>query len=250
MSSTPVTPAPTAIPKQTEFAKIFAFLSAHLILTALVILGAVYGIEKAIAAHDAVEAAKYATIFTTQQTALQQELVQSAANEKEWQTQIAAIMTQNGTLAKNIVSRDTQSTKQIATDATLTTTDAATRLSAQSGAAPGEVVATATGVSIDLPITRSIVSDLDQLVTVRQDLTDTETQLKGESIIATDAQTDAAGQKKIVVGLQAQLDTQVTACKTQVAAVKSAARKSKFKLFFEGVGVGIGVAVGIAIHGV
>lgn len=254
MSSTSVTPVSAtavSIPsKQTEFAKIFAFLGAHLLLTALVVLGVVYGIEKVVAAHDATAAAKYAVIFSTQQTALTQELSQNAENEKEWQAQIASILTQNGVLAKGIVSRDTQSSKQVAVDATLSTTDVAARLTSQIDAGSGEILPTATGVSVDLPAARSIVTDLDLLVTTRSDYADTRAQLAGETTIATDAQTDVVDQKKIAVGLQAQLQTQVTACNTQVAALKSASRKNKFKVFFEGVGVGIGIAVGIAIHGV
>src|SRR4029077_15528750 len=122
--------------------------------------------------HDIQNSAKYEAIFAaqTQQTQILQKQLQA---DEEQSAQIEArLLAQNSQLAQQISARNQAVVAQVKSDATLSTQDAAARLSQQTNATAGEVTAQGNNVTIDLPITRAVVSALDELPVVQANLAD------------------------------------------------------------------------------
>jgi hypothetical protein len=204
----------------------------------VLVIASVWGVESLIYRHDSQTSAKYNAIVAaqTQQTQILQKQLQT--DEASWAQVEAQLLAQNAQLTQQITARNQAVAAQVKNDATLSTQQAAARIAQQTNAAPGEVVASANDVTIDLPITRVITADLDQLPVAESDLADTTSQLKNETQIATNAQADATEAKKVVAAQVAQLADQDKACKAEVATVRSDARKGKLKWFFIGVFTG------------
>jgi hypothetical protein len=234
----------TPATKTNTLAQDYAWVTHHLIALAIAasfILGGVYLTESLIAKHDQQNSDKWNSLLVQQESqtkVIQQQLAAdenaAAARDAQYQKTIAQ-------LAQTIVQRNATNAQQQKQDATLDTQQAAVRLANQTHAQTGEVVATDSGVSIDLPITRSIVGSLDLLPVVQSNLADTQNQLANETKLAADAQTDAAGQKNLASMYQEQLTTQTAACNATIKTLKAKQRKNIFKA------VGIGIGVGIAI---
>jgi len=236
------TPAPPAAAPKPAIAVAPTVTTTHhlftLAIVGVLVIASVYGVEKLIYAHDSQTSAKYNAIVAaqTQQTQILQKQLQT--DEASWAQVEAQLLAQNAQLTQQITARNQAVAAQVKNDATLSTQQAAARIAQQTNAAPGEVVASANDVTIDLPITRIITSDLDQLPVAESDLADTTSQLKNETQIATNAQSDATEAKKVVAAQVTQLADQDKACKAEVATVRSDARKGKLKWFFIGVFTG------------
>lgn len=227
----------TTSPITSTLAKDYAWVIHHLLSLAIVgvlVIGGVYGTESLIAKHDVQNSAKYEAILATQTQQTQTLQKQLSTDEANWAQVEAQLLAQNAQLTKQITARNQAVAIQVQTDATLSATDAAARLTTQTHAAPGEVLASGNDVTIDLPITRAIVSDLDQLPVVQADLTDTKTQLANETVVATNAQTDAIDAKKVIAAQVTQMADADKACKADIATVKAQARKSKWKYLLFG----------------
>jgi hypothetical protein len=236
MTDTAPTPTPSII------AKDYAWVTHHLISLALVgilTIGGIYGVESLIAKHDSQNSAKYEAILAaqTQQTQTLQKQLQA---DEEQSAQIEAqLLAQNSQLAQQISARNQAVVAQVKSDATLSTQDAAARLSQQTNATAGEVTAQGNNVTIDLPITRAVVSALDELPVVQANLDDTQKQLVNETTIATNAQTDATDAKKVIAAQVTQMADADKACKADIATVKAQARKSGLKWFLIGLVTGL-----------
>jgi hypothetical protein len=223
------TPADTSI--TSKVTSDLNWVKHHLILIVIVgllVYGGVFGVESVVAKHDALKDAQWKAVVAADQQRL-------ATDEANWQQQFAALSAQNTQLLKAMEARDAAAAIQQKKDASLSATEAAQRLSEQTKAAPGEVTAQGNNLLVDLPISRGIVTSLDQLPAVQADLADTKTQLANETTIAGNAQKDVADLK------QKSID-QDKACQAQIADVKSQARKSKTKIATIALGVGIVVA--------
>jgi hypothetical protein len=196
-----------------------AWARHHLFLLAAVsilVFAGVFGVESLLAKHDAQKDAQWKAVVAADQQRL-------ATDEANWAQQFQALTAQNTQLLSAIQTRDAALVVQQKKDATLSANEAAQRLSEQTKAAPGEVTAQGNNLLVDLPISRQIVTSLDQLPVLVANLADMKTQLANETTIANNAQADATAQKKINTD-------QVEACKAQVADVKAQARKSKTKI--------------------
>lgn len=221
--------------------KDLSWFAHHLILLAVsaaMVVGAVYLVESLIAKHDVANASATAQILATQ-------VAQTKAMQAQWEVDQAqraqiekALLSQNSQLAKTIETDRAQVVKQRTIDATLTAQEAATRLAQQTAAKPGEVVAQGDNVLVDLPITRSVVSNLDLLVGTQSELVNTQAQLTNETAVANNSSENVAEQTKIITGLKATINDADKSCKAQIAVVKAQSRKSKIKWFFSGVVVG------------
>jgi hypothetical protein len=220
--------------------------AALLVLVASLTAGSVYGVTNIIANHDAANAkladARLA-VATAQTTAAQQQLAQE-------QTQLLALVqqlqAQNAKLSQSIVQRNAQTATQVKTDATLNAQEAAVRLSTQTQAQPGEVVAANDTVVLDLPMSRRVVGDLDLLVSAQNNLSDTQTELANETQLFNKSQEEVADQTKVISDLQAQSKEQTVAYNMELTAVKAQARRGKIKAFF--IGFGTGFVAGVTAH--
>src|ERR1700677_970042 len=156
--ATATTPATTTVVSKIEHD--WTWIQQHLlalVLVALLIGGAVYGVEGIIARHDAANDSKYAALLATQ-TAQTKTLVQQLSDfeaqatvrDQQYQATIAS-------LAQTINTRNANAKKQAQVDANLDVSAAAARLAQQTQAAAGEVTVSNNDVLVDLPITRRIV---------------------------------------------------------------------------------------------
>lgn len=230
-----------SMPPVSVITKDWDWLKTHILLlavTGIFVVGSVYGVESLIARHDAASTAKYSVLLDTQIQQTQAVEKQLATDEAHWTQVEQTLLNQNAQLSKTIVTENKQVENQRKADATLNAQQAAERLTQQTKAASGEVVASGDNVVVDLPITRSIVSDLDLLVGTQDTLKATQTQLVNETTIADNAKSDAAAKNTLIMNLKAQNDAQVKSCDARVALVKAQARKGKLKWFVSGVVVG------------
>ena len=228
--ATTTTPATTTVVSKIEHD--WTWIQQHLlalVLVALLIGGAVYGVEGIIARHDAANDSKYAALLATQ-TAQTKTLVQQLSDfeaqatvrDQQYQATIAS-------LAQSINTRNANAKKQAQVDANLDVSAAAARLAQQTQAAAGEVTVSNNDVLVDLPITRRIVDNLDTLPVVQADLVDTQTQLNAQKALTADAQTDTTNAKAVINSQTVQLADQTKACNAQVKAVKAKNRRTIIK---------------------
>jgi hypothetical protein len=202
-----------------------------LVAVGIVVLLAVFGIEELISKHDDKNAAVAQQILaasTAQTNLLASKLSQ---DEQLWSQQNAANQKIIAIQAAQIAQRNIAAQQQQKVDASLSATDAANRLSDQTGAKSGEVTAVGDTVSISLPVTRTVVQLLDSVPTLQANLNDTQNQLAAETSIAGNLESQVDAQKSLVAAQQIQLADQNKACTAQVAAVKAKARKNGLKWF-------------------
>jgi hypothetical protein len=247
MTDTTAKPAVAATTVTSVISKDYSWVVAHLLslgLVGVLVFASVFGIEHLIVDHDVANSNKYTQILNTQ-------AAQTAAIQKQQQTDEAhfavietALLAQNAQLTKQITTRNQTVAVQVSADASLSAQQSAARLSQQTNAASGEIVSTNNSVTMDLPITRVITADLDRLALAQNDLTDTQTQLKNETDIATNTATENANDQKLIASQALQLTDASKACQAQIAVVKSQARKSKLKWFLTGLGIGLGLWAG------
>jgi hypothetical protein len=249
MSTTPspvaATTPPAAIPS--TLSKDWAWVTSHLITIAILAGLGVFGFQKVESlteAHEAKEAALYSSLSAAQVAQNQTLENQLKTDEANWATIQSQLLAQNSQLTQEITQKNQQLALQVKSDANLDTQDAAARLAQQTQASAGEVTATGSGITIDLPTTRRVVSDLDTLLATQSDLASTQTQLSNETTIAANTQKDDDDQKKLVSGLTTQIADDSKACDARVSAAKAGAKKSGIKGFFYGVAV-----VGLALLG-
>lgn len=226
---------------QTTIITDWKWLRTHLVLVfvaAALVGGGIYGVEALIAKHEAEKDSQWQQILAAQTA--QTQLLQNKLNQDEsnWSVQNAQNQQLIGTLAQTIAKRDAATKQQQQLDATLSTAQAADRLSQQTGAKTGEVVATGDLVQLNLPVSRQVVQLLDTIPALQGDLADTKSQLGAETAVATNLQANVTEQKTLIAAQQTQFTDSQNACKAQVADLKAQARKSKLKWFVAGLVAG------------
>ena len=250
-SATPTTPTAHAAPAAPSTLQTkLSYFYHHILLLVIVVglaAGMVYKFEGLLEKHDLAQEAKYNSLLAAQaqQTAALE--TQLTAQEAHWQQIEQTLLAQNASLTKTIANQNQQTSSQVKNDATLSAQQAAARLTQQTGANSGEIVASNNTVVLDLPVSRNIAASLDLLAGAQADLLSTQTQLNNETTIATNLQTQTTQQTAIIAGLQKQNVEQVAACTAEVAAIKKANTKSKIKAFFIGVGT---VLLGVVGHAI
>lgn len=238
---TPVAPKPAASPILT-----FRHHLILLVLAAVLVTGSVYGVEGVIARHDLENSTKWNSILqtqTAQTVALQKQI---ASDEEVAAIRDAAYQKTISQLAQTISVRNAQTQQQVKNDASLNAQQAAIRLATQTNAQAGEIGVAGDTISLDLPITRNIISNLDLLETAQADLSDTEKQLAAQQGLTADAAADDNKQKSLVAALQTEVLDSDKACLAQVKTLKAQNRKSKIKIFF--VGYVAGFISGVTAH--
>lgn len=238
--------APNDTNLETKLKADYSWLTHHLILlaiTGVLIISGIYGVESIIVQHDEAAASKYSSILAAQVQQTQVVEKQLASDEEHWTQVEKSLLDQNAQLSKTIATERQQIEVQRKVDATLNAQQAAERLTQQTKASVGEIVANGDNVIVDLPITRGLVSDLDLLDETQVTLAATQTQLANETTIADNAKADSAAKSTVITNLQAQNDAQVKSCDAQIAVVKAKARRSKLKSFAAGFVAGITLGI-------
>lgn len=228
-------PITTTITKDLTWIKGHIFLLLAVVF--LIFIG-IYGIEDVLAKHDKEKDAAAQQALAIQAAQTQALITKLGQDEQTWSQQNAQNQQIIAQLATAITTRDAATRKQQQVDATLSASAAAERISQQTGAKAGEVVANGDMIQLDLPITRQVVQQLDTIPALQGDLKDTQSQLTAETAVAGNLQSDLNGQKQLVGSLQAQNADQVKACAAQVKDLKAQARKSKLKWYSAGVVTG------------
>ena len=244
MATTPVTPVPkttTTTPAPTQG---WAWLKAHEILVALVLLLAVgvWGYGRFLDASSSKAEAR----ANTAEQALVAQKAQDAQNAaqiltltQQYQQLTATLATQNASLAASLASRQTAQAAQQATDAHLAPSALATRLQQLANTLPEEVALAPDG-KIDLTQSGAVkvTQTLEQIAPLQADLKDTQATLGATQAAKAQADTLIAAQGTQITGLNLAMTDQDKACKTEIASVKADAKKSKWSWFKRGFVVG------------
>ena len=226
------------------------WIGTHLLLLSIVIglaFGAVYKFEGLLEKHDLATEAKYNSLLAAQAQQNQTIESQLTAQEQHYEQIEATLLAQNASVTKTIATQNQQTQSQVNNDATLDAQQAAARISQQTSATSGQVVAQNSTVVLALPIARDITADLDMLVGVQANLADTQEQLRNETQIATDSQATVTQQTVVIAGLNKQNTEEVAACTAEVAAINKKNRRSKIKSFFIGAGTVAAIVVGAIV---
>jgi phage FluMu protein gp41 len=262
------TPAPTPAPQQKPTASVPApvltplaviekditWIRAHILVAlfavALIagsIIGGISLFESLIERHDArVAAAQQAKegVDTAAQTALMTQLTQiQAQNAQRDAAQTALIQT----LVQQMAQQHAVTAKQIQTDATLDAQAAAARLLTQTKASPSDVTVSNDIVSMSLPLTRTVIADLDLLPQAQSDVTNLQGQLSAQQILTSDAKAEAQNAQQVIAADKTELIATIkadnAACTVEVD--KQAAKDRK-RGFFASVG---SFVVGVVVRG-
>jgi hypothetical protein len=257
MSSTPVVPKPaTPTTPISTVTQDIAWIRGHVITILLVvglivggILGGIDVVESIVEKHDAAVAAatlKKESVDTSAQAALLAELAQEHADNVQRDAQQAALIQ---SLVAQMASQRAATAKQVATDNTLSAVDAATRLAQQTKAAPGDVTAVNNEVTLSLPITRQVVSDLDLLTQAQSDVTNLTGQLSAQNILTSDTKVELATANQVIAADKTELIATIKAdnasciASTKIA-VDAEAKKGRKRTFW---GTVLGVIGGVLL---
>lgn len=208
------------------------WLKHHLILLgviALLVFGGVYGIESLLSSRDAANNARFEEILKATQQ--QVTILQTKLDEREmvWQQQNQEQQVLIQKLGAGIVQRNQATQESIKRNATLSAAEAAQKLTQQTSANPGEILPGADAVTLSLPVTRNVISSLDLLPTVQANLADTEQKFLAQQTIATNLQDNLNTEKELIAALRKNITDADNACKSEIAVIKSNARKSNLK---------------------
>jgi hypothetical protein len=197
MSTTP-TPI-TTIERDITWIRSHAIIA---LLTVALIAGSIIGgvsiFETLIEHHDARVAASQLAkegVDTASQQALLTQLQQMQTANAARDAQQAALIQ---TLVQQMAQQRAQTAKQIKTDATLDAQAAAARLVVQTKMSPADVTVVNNSVTMDLPLTRIVVADLDQLPQAQADVNNLQSQLDAQKILTSDAKVEASDAQKVI----------------------------------------------------
>jgi hypothetical protein len=196
------------------------------------IIGGIALFENLIERHDEAKAAaqlKQEGVDTAAQAALLAQLTQEHADNVQRDAQQLALIQ---SLVAQMARQRAATAKQVATDATLDAAAAASRLSTQTKASPGDVTATNADVTMALPIARIVVADLDTLTQAQSDVSNLTGQLGAQQTLTTDAKVELATANQIIgadkTELIATIKADDLACNVRVDKEAAKGRKRTF----------------------
>jgi hypothetical protein len=246
----PTEPTATPVSVITAAEKDIAWIKGH-VLTALLtvallagsIIGGVALFESLIERHDArVAAAQQAKegVDTATTAALMAQLTQDrVANTARDAQQTALIQTLVGQMA----SQHAQTARQIKTDGTLDAKTAAARLIVQTKMTSSDVTVVNDFVTMTLPLTRIVVSELDMFSQAQADVINLQGQLSAQQILTSDAKVEASDAQKIIAADKVELIQTIkadnAACKAEVDKQASKDRKRGFWATLGGIVTGV-----------
>jgi hypothetical protein len=230
--STPPTPVSTIATIERDITWIKGHIMAVVFIVALIagsIIGGISLFESLVEKHDArVAAAQQAKegVDTATQAAFLAQLTQiQTANTARDAQQTALIQT----LVSQMSQQRAQTAKQIKTDATLDAQAAAARLVQQTKSNPSDVTVSNDIVSMTLPLTRTVVADLDALPQAQSDVLNLQAQLDAQKILTSDAKVETVAANNVITAnkteLLATIKADNSACQVRVDAQASKDRK-------------------------
>jgi adenine-specific DNA methylase len=232
LNSIPVNSTPTP----TNIVRDIAWIRGHVIALAIAlaviagsILGGVSLTEGFIERHDARVAAatqKAEGVDTSAQAALLSQLQQEhAENEARDAQQVALIQT----LIQQMQAERAATAKQVTVDRSLDAADSAARLVQQTNSPPSAVSVAGDAVTMTLPLTRTVISDLDELTQSQKDVTNLTAQLDAQQTLTNDAKSEVSTANQVIAAdkteLIATIKADVAACDVRVN--KQAAKDRK-----------------------
>lgn len=160
-------------------------------------------------AQNAANAAAQASLLNQLQQDREANAAREAANTALIQSLVSQMAQQRAATAK-----------QIQTDVTLDARAAAARLVTQTKASPADVTVSNDAVTMTLPLTRTVVANLDQLAQSQSDVTNLEGQLDAQKILTSDAKVEASDAQKVIeadkVELISTIKSDQAACQDRV----------------------------------
>jgi hypothetical protein len=213
---------------ETTVVKDIAWIRGHILASILAIaviagsiIGGMYLFESLVEKHDARVAAaqqvKEGVATAAQQALLAQLQQMQAANEARDAQQIQLI----DTLVTQMAQQRAQTQKQVATDATLDAKSAGARLVAQTKTSPADVTVVNDTVTMDLPLTRIVVADLDLLPQAQSDVANLQAQVDAQKILTSDAKAELNTANQVItadkVELVATIKADNAACDERVS---------------------------------
>lgn len=210
---------------------VLAILFAVALISGLT-LGGITLTENLIERHDTRMAAAQQQkegVDTATQRALMAQLQQDRTAEAARDAAQASLIQ---TLVSQMAQQRAATAKQVVTDSTLDAQSAATRLTTQTKANPGDITVSGNNIIMPLPITRTIVADLDLLPQAQSDVTNLQAQLTAQQTLTADAKSEAAAAANVINADKDELIATVkadnAACKVQVDAQAKKDRKRGF----------------------
>ena len=233
--STPAAPISTVTTVERDITWIRTHILIALLTVALIagsIIGGISLFEGMVEKHDArIAVAQQAKegVDTATTAALMNQLAQDrAANTARDAAQTALIQT----LVVQMSQQRAQTAKQIKTDATLDAQSAAARLVLQTKAQPSQVTVSNNLVTMDLPLTQVVVTDLDLLRQAQSDVNNLGSQLSAQQTLTSDSKVEAAAAQKVIVAdkveLLATIKADNDACNVRVDKQAAKDRKRGF----------------------
>lgn len=249
MSTTPVTTEVTTAAKSAE-----SWMQKHerIVIVSLVLAaGSWFGNHwiDARADHDNAAAAAAAQQLNDQKAKDAQLAAQVTQLNTQYQGIVAQLSAQNAALASAMQNRTVVLQQQQATDRTLPLPDLGNRWTALAGLAPGDLTASPTGITVTDTGARQTVETLEQVPVLTANLKDETTIADNRQTELTKANTLISGLNNQVDGLHTTISDEEKSCKAQVTAVKAEARKDKKNWFLRGLAIGAGIALTAVTHG-
>jgi hypothetical protein len=214
----------------------------RLALIAALIFGCIYAFDSLIANHDAAKANASQIALEAVVKSNVDYQTSAATLFAQIEQQIVALGASNKILQTAQVTRATQTDKQQQQDANLTVIQASQRLNQLEPKQPPAVVNTNGSLIIGLPLTQAVIQDLDSIPGLKADNAGLTQELVNDTTIITDLHTELNTDDGEITGLKSQITAQDKASKTEIAALKSSARKGKLKWF------GIGFIAGFVVR--
>lgn len=232
MSSTPVSPV-------TTLSKDITWIQGHVIaivLSVALIAGGIIGgislFESLIEKHDARVASlqqQKEGVDTATETALLAQLQQEHADNLQRDAQQTELIQ---SLISQMRQQRAATARQVVTDNTLSASDAGARLVAQTKAATSDVTVANNAVTMSLPLTRTVISDLDELAQAQSDVANLTGQLGAQQILTSDAKVELASANKVIAADKTELISTIKAdndaCNLRVDKEAAKGRKRGF----------------------
>lgn len=232
MSSTPVSPV-------TTLSKDITWIQGHvvaIVLSVALIAGGIIGgislFESLIEKHDARVASlqqQKEGVDTATETALLAQLQQEHADNLQRDAQQTELIQ---SLISQMRQQRAATARQVVTDNTLSASDAGARLAAQTKAATSDVTVANNAVTMSLPLTRTVISDLDELAQAQSDVANLTGQLGAQQILTSDAKVELASANKVIAADKTELISTIKAdndaCNLRVDKEAAKGRKRGF----------------------
>lgn len=228
----------------TTIEKDITWIRGHIlavVITVAMIVGFIIGgvslFESLIEKHDARVAASQQAkegVDTSTQAALLAQLQQMQATDA---ARDAAYQATIQNLAAQMIQQRAQTAQQIKTDATLDAQAAAARLITQTKASPSDVTVSNNLVTMTLPLTRTVVADLDLLPQAQSDVINLQSQLDAQKILTSDSKVELDKANQVITAdkteLIATINADNSACVVKInTAVDAQATKDRKRGFW------------------